>query len=397
MQQMSSRERMLAAIEHRETDYLPCSFMIFAALRDTCGDQFEFVRRQVDMGLDTFVGLPVREARRDRATSDQGDLHGLPVRFPDNVQVRDWREDRPGERYSILHREYRTPAGNLSTSVIRTEDWVHGDRVPLFDDFVVPRATKRLVSGPEDLAALRCLLTPPTADEIREFRENARRAKELADELGLMTLGEWSSLFDTACWLCGMQDLVVAAMERPAYLRELLDVIGEWNRIRGDVVLDEGVDVFVRRAWYETCDFLSPSLYRSFILPDLTAEAERCHAAGAKLAVISTSSFTPLLDLYAEAGVDVHIGVDPVQDARADLPLTKRKLADRVAIWGGVNGFVTIETGSPADVRQAVRHAVQTLGSGGGFILSPVDNVVDGSPATWSNVEAFIDEWRKVR
>ena len=397
MQRMSSRERMLATIEHQETDYLPCSFMIFAALRHTCGDQFEFVRRQVAMGLDTFVGLPVREAKRDRATSEQGDLHGLPVRFPGNVQVHDWREDKPGEPYPILHREYSTPAGNLSTSVIRTDDWVHGDRVPLFDDFVVPRATRRLVNGPEDLPALRYLLASPTADEIREFRENARLAKGLARELDLMTLGEWSALFDTACWLCGMQDLVIAALERPDYLHELLDVIGEWNRVRGDVILDEGVDVFVRCVWYETCDFLSPSLYRSFILPDLRAEAERCHAAGAKLAVISTSSFTPLLDLYAEAGVDVLIGADPVQDARADLPLTKHKLAARVAIWGGVNGFVTVETGSPADVRQAVRHAVETLGPGGGFILSPVDNVVDGSPTTWANVEAFIDEWREIR
>ncbi len=394
---MTSRERMLATIAYDATDYTPCCFMIFAALRGQCADQFEFVRRQVDMGLDTFVGLPVREAKRNRATSEQGDLHGLPVRFRDNVEVRDWREDAPGERYPILHRSYATPAGTLTTAVNKTEDWVHGDRVPLFDDFVVPRSRKRLVAGPEDLPALRYLLTPPTADEIAEFRAAAQPAKALADELGLMTIGEWGSLFDTACWLCGMEELTFDALERPDYVEELFSIISEWNRVREEVVLEEGVDLYIRRGWYETCDFYSPALYERFILPDVKAEAERCHAAGAKLAVISTSSFTPLLDDYIDAGVDVLIGVDPVQDCRADLPLTKEKLAGKVAIWGGVNGFVTVETGAPDDVRDAVREAMGILAPGGGFILSPVDNVVDDSPSTWANVRAFIETWRELR
>jgi len=371
--------------------------MIFAALRGQCSGQLEFVERQVEMGLDTFVGLPVREAKRERATSEQGDLHGLPVRFRDDVEVRDWREDRPGERYPILHREYSTPAGTLTTAVNKTEDWVHGDRVPLFDDFVVPRSRKRLVSGPEDLPALRYILTPPTADEIAEFREAAQPAKALAAKLELMTIGEWGSFFDTACWLCGMEELTFAAIERPGFVEELFAILGEWNRVRGEVVLEEGVDLYIRRGWYETCDFYSPALYERFILSDVKAEAERCHAAGTKLAVISTSSFTPLLDYYIDAGVDVLIGVDPVQDCRADLPLTKQMLAGKVALWGGVNGFVTVETGTPDDVRTAVEEAMRILAPGGGFVLSPVDNVVDDSRATWANVDAFLETWRELR
>ena len=394
---MTSRERMLATIEHQGTDYTPCSFMIFNALRSQCRDQFEFIMRQVQMGLDTVVGLPVRDTTRDRSKTEQGDLHGLPVRFRDNVQVRDWREDKPGERYPILHREYTTPAGKLTTAVNKTEDWVQGDSVPLFDDFVIPRSRKRLIAGPDDLPALRYLLTPPTSEEIAEFKETAREAKTTAGKLGLMTVGEWGSLFDTACWLCGMEELTFAALEQPEYIEELLSIIGEWNAVREQVVLDEGVDLFIRRGWYETTDFWSPALYERFILPDLKADVERCHAAGAKLAVISTSAFTPLLDYYVEAGIDVHVGVDPIQDARADLPLTKEKLAGKVAIWGGANGFVTVETGTPDDVREAVREAMRILSPGGGFILSPVDNVTNDSPQTWENVEAFLETWRELR
>jgi uroporphyrinogen-III decarboxylase len=394
---MSSRERMLATIAHEETDYTPCSFMIYNALRSRCRDQFEFVERQVAMGLDTCMGLPVRDTTRDRSTSEQADFHGLPVRFRDNVQVQDWRQDEPGARYPTLHRRYATPAGTLMTSVDMTEDWVQGERVPLFDDFVIPRARKRLVVGAGDLPALRCLLTPPTDDEITEFRQTSQRAKETASRLELMTIGEWGGLFDIACWLCGMEELVYAALEQPDFVEELLAIIGEWNRVREEIILDVGVDLFIRRGWYETTDFWSPALYERFILPDLKANVSRCHQAGARLAVISTSSFTPLLDNYIDAGIDVLIGADPVQDVRADLPLTKETLAGKVAIWGGVNGFVTVETGTPDDVRHAVAQAMQILSPGGGFVLSPVDNVVDDSPATRTNVHTFIEAWKELR
>ena len=394
---ISSRERMLATIAHEPTDYTPCSFMIYNALRSRCRDQIEFVERQVAMGLDTCMGLPVRDTTRDRSKSEQADLHGLPVRFRDNVDVKDWRQDLPGERYPILHRRYTTPAGTLTTSVNKTEDWVQGDRVPLFDDFVIPRARKRLVTGAHDLPALRYLLTPPTDDEIAWFRETSRVAKDTASRLELMTIGEWGGLFDIACWLCGMEELVYAALEQPDYIEELLAIIGAWSAVREEVVLDEGVDLYIRRGWYETTDFWSPTLYERFILPDLKADVRRCHGVGAKLAVISTSSFTPLLDYYVEAGIDVLIGTDPVQDSRADLTLTKQKLHGKVAIWGGVNGFVTVETGTPDDVRHAVAEAMGILSPGGGFILSPVDNVVDDGRGTRANVAALIQAWKELQ
>lgn len=395
--QLSSRQRMLTAIGCGKPDHVPCSFMIFAGLRKNCKDQLEFVERQLALGLDTFVGFPVRPAQRDRATSEQGDLHGLPVRFHRDVKVRDWREDKPGERYPILHREYTTPAGTLTTSVNKTEDWVQGDRVPLFDDFVIPRARKRLVAGPQDLAALRYLLQPPTGNEIRAFREASKPAKALAAKRDLLTVGEWGVLFDAACWLCGMEEVTMAVLDNPSFVEELFALIAEWNRRRMEVILEEGVDLFIRRAWYETTDFWSPSLYERFILPILKKDVQTAHEAGAKFAVITTSAYTPLLDLYLKSGMDVLIGLDPVQDARADFALTKKTLGGKICLWGGVNGFVTMERGTAEEVREAVALAMRVLAPGDGFVLSPVDNVTTDDERARGNVSALIETWKELR
>jgi hypothetical protein len=100
-----------------------------------------------------------------------------------------------------------------------------------------------------------------------------------------------------------------------------------------------------------------------------------------------------MLDFYKEAGIDVLIGVDPIQGTHTDMGLMKRELGDRTCLWGGVSGAVTVEMGSAEEVRSAVRTAIETLGPRG-FILSPVDNLTVDAPHTWDNVKVLIEEWR---
>jgi len=99
----------------------------------------------------------------------------------------------------------------------------------------------------------------------------------------------------------------------------------------------------------------------------------------------------PLLEPLAECGVDVLIGVDP---HTWDMGAAKAKLAGRACLWGGVNGHLTVENGEPEAVRAEVRQAIEVLGPGGGFILSPVDNVREDTPRARENVKALIDEWK---
>jgi len=367
--------------------------MLFKGLRERCSGVAEFVERQLAMGLDAVVAVPMRPMRRPLPMPEIGNLRGLPVEFPPDVEVRDWREDREAAR-PVLHREYVTPSGRLHTAVELSEDFTHTDRIVLFDDFVIPRAVERLVWHEDHLAALRRVLAPPTHEHIAEFRENARRAKRIADKHGLLVTGEWGVLFDAACWLCGMREMVMMMMEQPDLAGAVLNIIAEWNRRRMHVMLDAGLDLFIRRAWYETADFLSPDMYRRLILPHVRRDSDLAHAAGARLGSITTSGYMPLLDLMLEAGIDVLIGLDPVQDAYADFPLLKQKALGRMCLWGGVNGCVTVEMGSPAEVRDAVRLAMAALAPGGGFILSPVDNVIRYDDPVQRNVQALIDTWR---
>ena len=193
------------------------------------------------------------------------------------------------------------------------------------------------------------------------------------------------------------ENMLVYAMENKAFVGELAERIFAWNRERMEIFLDEGLDLFVGSGWYESADLWSPTLFREFIFPYLVREVAVCHQAGSRFGYIMTSGQMPLLEMLMEAGVDVLIGIDPVQGKGMDLAVVKAKAAGRMCLWGGVNGFVTMEQGSLCDVREATRRAIAAPGPGGGFILSPVDNVPDTSKKTWENISAMIEVWRELR
>lgn len=391
MKQLSSRERILRAIRYQEVDHIPCSFMSFTALRKRHQEDFYAVARaEMEMGLDATLFIPsVPRPQRP----DHPDLRGLPVRFHPAVTTREWRASEP-DGTDVLHKEYSTPAGKLSTGVRLSEDWTHGEHIPFVDDYQIPRALKPLVTERSDLDALRYMLTPPHPDDVAQYRREVEIARAFVDAHGILLTGGWGVGMDIVNWLCGMQNLMVLAVDQPALVQDLLEMVHQWNMQRMEVVLSAPVDLFVRRAWYEGCDFVLPQFYRDAILPRLKREVDLAHERGARFGYICSSGTRPMLDYYRAAGIDVLIAIDPIQGTHTDMALMKQALGGQVAMWGGVSGAVTVEMGTEEEVRTAVRRAIGTLGPDG-FILSPVDNITIDTPRTWQNIDVLIDEWRQ--
>jgi hypothetical protein len=363
--------------------------MSFTALRQRHNDDwFEVARAERAMGLDAMLFIPT-SPRAERP--EHPDLRGLPVRFDPRVKTKEWQE--PLQAGKVLHRKYVTPGGKLTTSVRPSGDWPHGEHIPFVDDFQVPRTLKPLIVGSADLVALQYLLMPPTEADIRRFREEAARAHAFVQEHGLLLAGGWGVGLDMANWLCGMQNLMLMAMDEPGFVVELLEMIHRWNIQRMQVILSAPVDLYIRRAWYEGCDFVTPRFYHDAVLPRLKLEVDLAHECGARFGYICSSGTKPMLDDYLAAGIDVLIGIDPVQGTHTDMALLKAKLGRRVCLWGGVSGAITVEQGTEQEVRSAVRQAIGALGPTG-LILSPVDNITVDAPRTWHNIEILIDEWR---
>jgi hypothetical protein len=310
------------------------------------------------------------------------------------VKTTCWAEHGPADDYPVLHKVYETPAGPLTTVVRTTEDWPHGNDIPLFSDYSLPRASEFLVNGPEDLDKLAYVMTSPDDEQIARFRERARQLRAVSDEHQVLIEGGRIEGSDAAFWLCGVEPLLIAAAQQPSFVSRLLDFIEQWERTRIELCLDVGVDVILRRGWYETPDLWSPRLFRQMIAPMLGREVSVAHQGGARFRYIMTMGIMPILEDLAQAGVDVLAGVDPVQGG-ADLGMVKASLGGRVCVMGGMNAAITLGPGSSVgQIRRAVDEAIEILAPGGGFILYPVDQVFDDTP--WRNVLTLIERWREI-
>lgn len=384
----TSRERMLAALECRTPDRPPVSFMLHKGLLAESKDYLDFIQRQLDLGLDAFVQLPPRPPV---VRSDTYNLHGLPVSFHPAVEVQEWKEMPANERWPILVKEYHTPAGVLRAEVRQDEEWPYGDHVPFLDDYIETRSRRFIVQGSEDLPALAYLLQPPTPAETAEFERQIAPVLAYAWDRDLLVIGGWGVGADLVGWVFGLEKMMYAVYDQPDFQMALLDLIAAWNRKRMEIVLRAGVDLYIKRAWYENVNFWSPKTWRRFIAPVLQADVELAHDHGAKFGYLITADCMPLLEDIAATGVDVIVGVDPM---KFDLAETKRRLKGRVCLWGGINGHLTVERGTPEQVRAEVRTALERLGPDG-LILSPVDNVRANDESARRNVRALIAAYRE--
>lgn len=396
---MTSRERMLAALECREVDYVPCSFMMFFNLYDHCKTEREFVEKQLELGLDAYAHV--------------GHLRHS---FHPDVKCTEWVEGKGGEKYFC--RRIDTPKGPLSQRIRQRQDWPQEDNFPLFNDWLITRTEEMLVKPAEDLEKLKYFFGPFKDEDIQRLKESASEAKKTADEYGLLQIGGWKPIImpgmtpptrgnsdggvmgcDCMAWLSGYEDVMTLSLTRPEIIKEYANIIHEWNLKQIEVYLDvTNADVIWKRAWYETTEFWTPGVFKDIIAPIIKKEADVIHQAGKKFGYILTSAFLPLLDDMLDAGIDVLVGLDPEEGKGTEFDIVKERFSARKkALWGGVSGAMTVEQGTEKDTEEAVINALKTLARNGGFILSPVDNVRDDTEKARKNTQVFIEAWKKYR
>jgi len=108
----------------------------------------------------------------------------------------------------------------------------------------------------------------------------------------------------------------------------------------------------------------------------------------------SCGAIRELLPDLIEAGLDI---LNPVQFTAAgmDLKELKRDFGDVLTFWGGgVDTQSTLNNGSPQQVADEVKRIIDILAPGGGFVFAPVHNIQDDvSPenfwAMWDTLQEY--------
>ncbi len=136
---------MLAALECRPSGPCPLRLHDVQGAEERCRDYLEFLRAQLDLGLDVVVELPI-------APAGGGQRPLQPARSAGDLSTRGWTVSNGWNRLdgggTLLVKEYHTPDGVLRTEIEKPSDWPYGEHVPFLDDYIIPCARKFLVRAP---------------------------------------------------------------------------------------------------------------------------------------------------------------------------------------------------------------------------------------------------------
>lgn len=141
----------------------------------------------------------------------------------------------------------------------------------------------------------------------------------------------------------------------------------------------------------QTGPLISPRMYRRLVKPlhaELLGEIKRLSKA--KIFYHSDGNVYALLNDLIEVGVDL---LNPVQVSAGDMGDTarlKREYGDRLSFCGAIDTQTVLPHGTTDDVRAEVRRRIRDLAPGGGYILASVHCIQPDVPP--ENVVAMFDE-----
>jgi hypothetical protein len=170
-----------------------------------------------------------------------------------------------------------------------------------------------------------------------------------------------------------------------ANLATIAEVIGD----RVAVVMLTGTDFGTQRG-----PFCSPATYRDLYKPFHRALNDWVHANTCWKAFMHTcGGVEPLMADFIEAGFDI---LNPVQCSAEGMEPRhlKQEYGDRLTFWGaGVDTQRTLPFGTPEEVRREVLERLEVFAPGGGFVFNPIHNVQARTPV--ENLTAMFEAVRE--
>jgi uroporphyrinogen decarboxylase len=202
-------------------------------------------------------------------------------------------------------------------------------------------------------------------------------------------------IFETAWRLRGFTQLLVDMRRNRELVHYLLDQIESMLVYNSLILAHAGVDILCLDddIGAPRSMVVSPTLWREFLRHRMANAIRAAKRAKPDILVLyhSDGYIEPVIPDLIEMGVDV---LNPVQPDVMDPGRLKEKYGERLAFWGSVGSQTLWSWGNPKEVEEEVKLRIETVGLGGGFVISPAYDI-DLPEIPLENVVAFNKAARK--
>jgi uroporphyrinogen decarboxylase len=342
---MNPRQRVLAALEHRQPDKVPWEFDFTNPALDKLAEYYGDPRLTDTHFFADWVGNHFRSV----GPQCRGQFHGL----EEEVKPGLWRDG-----WGIV----------WDTRGLYGEgEW--GRPV----NCVLPEPTLAHYTFPD----------PPCPDAFAHYQPFVE------ENQAYFLVGNEGHLFEVAWALRGIEDFLMDLILHPGFVAELLEGITEYYLAVIDRSVAYGIDAFAfgDDLGSQTMGLImSPGHWRQYFKPCLARMFARVKEAGKYVYLHSDGQVDAIFDDLVEIGLDIY---NPFQPEIRDVYETKRNYGDRLCFHGGVGIQELLPHGTPVQVKSEVQRLIAHVGVGGGYILGSAHSVMADAPV--ENIVALIE------
>ncbi len=167
----------------------------------------------------------------------------------------------------------------------------------------------------------------------------------------------------------GMEDFLMRMITQREFVQRATEAAVRQGEAWAAAMCDLGVDAVIECTDY--CDnfgpMMGPKLFREFILPGIRRLGKVAHSKGKYFLKHTDGNTWAILDDMIAAGIDGWQGIQP--SIGMDLKALKEKYCGKLCLFGGVNNE-TLIAGTPAEVMEEVEYAFRYAAPGGGYVLA---------------------------
>jgi len=384
---MTPRQRILAALDHREPDRLPIDFggtdcssihvIAYEKLRNTLG----IAPRPMRLGCMTQQIVEVDPELLDYFGSDAQGLYFHPRQW----RVWDSTYGLPVEA-PALWQPQTLPDG--STVVCNAAGAVQSRQTANGQYFDPVHFTLANIEDPAEIAHYGAMFErwDWSAMWDESVEEYAARAKAEYQATDRAVLALWQNHYLQAGQVMrGYEQFMIDLLDDEPMVRGILDRLHDIYMARTRRFLDAMADwldiVFLTDdLGTQLGPLIGPELYRKLVKPYWAEQIALIKSRGKKVSMHSCGAVSDFIPDFIEMGVDA---VNPVQITAGGMAPArlKREFGADIAFWGGgVSTQGTLDVGAPEQVRDEVRRNIETFAPGGGYVFTQVHNIQANVP-----------------
>ena len=356
---MTSKERMMCALERGKPDRLPVSVHQWQPYHldkylGGISDIEAFEKFDMDAQIQYFA--------------DMGQFWVTKADFS-KVSTSEWKDeaqiinDAPDDRI-VAHRIV-TPEGKLTynTGGNRKTTWI----------------TEYMIKNDEDIELIRKYMPVPRLDP--------KPVRELYDEIGDRGIlrgfvwGDQAGCWQHACCLKDVSELIMAYYDKPDWVHSLLKILLDKKLQFIEGMKGAKFDLIETGGGAASSTLISPKIHEEFCLPYDRKLHDALGELGFKITYHTCGGTLGIEEMIVANGCDASETLAAPSIGGNQQPWEfKEKTGNRLALIGGIDQFNVVAEGTEQQIHDKVLELFEKVGYEGGYICSMSDHFFETPP-----------------